>query len=112
LAEAIGHRLAVEAARKAGIDSKIIDLYISGVTKEYSAWYAEKGGFSRAVQRELESRAADALLPQLEDIMRNSGMQAYSHAPMASRGVWDEFVAGLETFEGNASPQLIARLWM
>jgi hypothetical protein len=34
LAEAIGHIRAVEAAQKAGIDFKLLELYISEVTKE------------------------------------------------------------------------------
>ncbi|KAJ5164065.1 Acyl-CoA dehydrogenase/oxidase [Penicillium coprophilum] len=110
LVEAIGHRMAFEAAREANIDSKLLDLYAIGVIKEDSAWYAEQGGLSREIQREMETQAADALFPDLEDIMEASGLQAYSNAPMTSKGLWNEFVAGLETFEGNATPHLLSRL--
>ncbi|OQD95975.1 hypothetical protein PENVUL_c100G04078 [Penicillium vulpinum] len=110
LVEAIGYRMAFEAAKEANIDSKLLDMYEIGVIKEDPAWYAEQGGLDREIQREMESQAADALLPDLKDIMRDSGLQAYSNAPMTSKGLWDEFVAGLETFEGNATPNLLSRL--
>ncbi|KAJ5384011.1 hypothetical protein N7517_001922 [Penicillium concentricum] len=110
LVEAIGHRMAFEAAQEANLDLKLIDMYAIGVIKEDSAWYAEQGGLTRRIQMEMESQAADALLPDLENIMRDSGLHAYSNAPMTSKGLWDEFVAGLETFEGNATPHLLSRL--
>ncbi|KAJ5189146.1 Acyl-CoA dehydrogenase/oxidase [Penicillium cf. griseofulvum] len=109
LVEAIAYRMAIEAAQEANLDLKLIDMYEIGVIKEDSAWYAEQGGLSRETQREMESQAADALLPELENIMRVSGVKAYSNAPMTSKGLWDEFIAGLETFEGNAKPHLLYR---
>ncbi|KAJ5770409.1 Acyl-CoA dehydrogenase/oxidase [Penicillium nucicola] len=110
LVEAIGHRMAYEAAQEANVDPKVIQLYETGVIKLDSAWYAEKGGISRENQREVESQAADALLPHLEDIMEESGMQDYCNAPMSSRNLMDQFIDGLELFEGNAKPSLLARL--
>ncbi|KAJ5513630.1 hypothetical protein N7463_003182 [Penicillium fimorum] len=65
LVEAIGHRIAFEAAQEANLDLKLIDMYAIGVIKEDSAWYAEQGGLSRATKMEMESQAADALLPAL-----------------------------------------------
>ncbi|KAK1149714.1 hypothetical protein N8T08_005268 [Aspergillus melleus] len=52
--------------QNAGIDPKLIELYESGVIKEDSAWYSEQGGLSRKAQFEMEAKAADALLPDLE----------------------------------------------
>lgn len=110
LVEAIGYRMAVEAAQEANIDPRVIKLYEAGVMKEDPAWFAEKGGLCRDLQREMEAQAADDLLPDLKDIMQQSGMQPYCNAPMTSKVLWDEFVAGLETFEGNAPSRLLARL--
>lgn len=110
LVEAIGYRMAIEAAQEANIDPRIIKLYEAGVMKEDPAWYAEKGGLCRDLQRDMEAQAADDLLPDLKDIMQQSGMQAYCNAPMTSKVLWDEYVAGLETFEGSAPSRLLARL--
>lgn len=107
LIEAVGHRMAYEAAQQAGIDQKILDLYESGVIKQDSAWYTEQGGLSREIQREMEAQAADALIPELVDIMRDSGMQEYCTAPMTSKDLWDGFVSGQEVFDGDADASLL-----
>ncbi|MCJ1398112.1 hypothetical protein MMC11_001309 [Xylographa trunciseda] len=103
LTEAVGYRMAYEAARDAHIDPKLLALYESGAVLHDGAWYAEHGGIARLAQREMEARAADALLPFLSDLVHETGARAYSSAPIASDCVWGEFVAGLETFEGEAS---------
>ncbi|CAG8100244.1 unnamed protein product [Penicillium salamii] len=110
LVEAIGYRMAFEAAQEANVDPKLVQLYEAGVIKEDPAWYAEQGGLCRDVQREMESQAVDDLLPHLQNIMQESGMQDYCNAPMASKFLWDGFVGRLETFKGNAPPDLLARL--
>jgi hypothetical protein len=102
--------MACEAAHEANIDPRIIQLYEAGVLQEDSAWYAEKGGICREYQREMESQAADGLLPQLESIMQESGMQDYCKTPMTSGALMDQFISGLELFEGDAKPSLLARL--
>ncbi|GKZ37084.1 hypothetical protein AbraIFM66950_008475 [Aspergillus brasiliensis] len=103
LIQAIGHRMAFEAARDANIKSKLLALYESGAVLEDSAWYTEQGGISRSAQREMEAQAADALLPELENLLQKSGGEMYSNAPMASDRLWNEFVSKLETFSGRAS---------
>ena len=69
LVEAIGCRMAFEAAQVANISPKVFNLYESGVVKEDSSWYAEKGGLSRELRREMEAQAADDLLPHLKGII-------------------------------------------
>ncbi|KAL4779779.1 hypothetical protein BJX76DRAFT_361441 [Aspergillus varians] len=101
LIEAIGHRMACEAASDMDIDPKLIALYESGVILADSAWYAEQGGISRRVQREMEGKAADALLPELERLVGETGGREYSLAPMVSGELWDGFVCGLEEFRGE-----------
>ncbi|KAF3405019.1 Peroxisomal acyl-coenzyme A oxidase 3 [Talaromyces pinophilus] len=103
LIQAIGHRMALEAAREANIDPKLINLYESGVILDDSAWYTEQGGMSRLAQKELEAQAADALLPEMEKLVHNTGAAPYSSAPMASEKGWNVFVSELETFEGQAA---------
>lgn len=95
--------MALEAARETGIDSKLIDLYESGVILDDSAWYTEQGGISRLAQKEMEAQAADALLPEMEKLIHSAGAAPYSNAPMASEKLWNVFVSDLETFDGEAS---------
>ena len=107
LVEAIGHRMAYEAAIDANLDSSLLNLYESGVVKEDSAWYVEQGGLSREIQREMEAQAVDVLLPQMNDLLRASGVQPYSNAPMTSKTLWNDFVSGLEVFSGDAPSDLL-----
>ncbi|KAH2020800.1 hypothetical protein KXW65_004082 [Aspergillus fumigatus] len=100
--QAIGHRMALEAAKDANIDSNLCALYESGVILEDSAWYTEQGGISRRVQREIEAQAADTLLPDLERLVYETGAGPYSSAPMTSEPLWNTFVSELETYSGEA----------
>jgi hypothetical protein len=99
--------MAYEAALEAGIDPKLLALYESGVVLEDSAWYAEQGNVSRAAQRETEATAADALLPIMESLIRAMGVEKYSSAPMSSEEHWNEFASGLESFDGEASLDIL-----
>ncbi|RAL13722.1 putative acyl-CoA oxidase [Aspergillus homomorphus CBS 101889] len=101
LIQAIGYRMAMEAAIDVDIDSKLRGLYQAGVIKENSAWFTEQGGLSRKQQQEMESQAADAVLPKLEELVERAGAQSYCTAPMSSDILWDDFVDELETFSGN-----------
>ncbi|CEJ55040.1 hypothetical protein PMG11_01318 [Penicillium brasilianum] len=99
---AIGYRMAIEAAADVGIEPKLCALYEAGVIKEDAGWFAEKGGISREVQRAIEAQAADAVLPELERLVEETGVQPYCTAPMTSQALWDGYVEELETFSGNA----------
>ncbi|KAL4976061.1 acyl-CoA dehydrogenase/oxidase [Aspergillus desertorum] len=103
LIQAIGHRMASEAARDANIKPELLALYESGAVLEDPAWYTEQGGISRRAQREMEAQAADALIPELENLLHETGGAMYSNAPMASDKLWSVFVSELETFSGQAS---------
>ncbi|KAJ6109044.1 acyl-CoA dehydrogenase NM domain-like protein [Penicillium sp. IBT 16267x] len=102
LVQAVGYRMAMEAAVQVGIDSKLRALYEAGIIKECSAWFAEQGDLSRQEQREMESQAADAVLPELERLVEETGVEPYCTAPMTSEGLWNDFVEELETFSGDA----------
>jgi hypothetical protein len=99
--------MAYEAALETGIDSKLLSLYESGVMLEDSAWYAEQGNINRAAQRELEATAADALLPEIQSLIRAMGVEKYSSAPMSSKEQWSDFVSRLDFFGGEASLDMI-----
>ncbi|KAI9376624.1 acyl-CoA dehydrogenase/oxidase [Aspergillus egyptiacus] len=107
LVQAIGHRMAFEAAIEAEVDPRIVALYASGIVLEDSAWYTEQGALSRKTQQEMEARAADALVPELERLVAETGAEEYCSAPMTSAELWDGFVAELEEFRGAAELDIL-----
>ncbi|KAJ5726132.1 acyl-CoA oxidase [Penicillium malachiteum] len=99
---AIGYRMALEAAIDMEIDPKLRALYEAGIFKEDASWFAEKGGISRETQRAMEAQAADSVLPDLERLAEETGVEPYCTAPMTSQALWDGYVEELETFSGDA----------
>lgn len=99
---AIGYRMAFEASIDVGIDPKLRALYEAGILKEDAGWFAEKGGISREVQRVMEAQAADAVLPELERYVEETGVEPYCTAPMTSQALWDGYLGELDTFSGDA----------
>jgi hypothetical protein len=102
LVQAIGYRMAMEAAVEIGIDPKLRALYQAGIIKECSAWFSEQGGLSRQEQRQMESQAADAVLPELPRLVEETGVEPYCTAPMTSEKLWNDYVEELENFSGDA----------
>ena len=100
---AIGYRMAIEAAVDVGIDPMLRDLYEAGAIKEDAGWFAEKGGISRELQCAVEAQAADAVLPDLERLVEETGVLPYCTAPMTSAALWNSYVEELETFSGDAA---------
>lgn len=92
-------RLAYEAATNAGVDQRMIDLFVASVVKLDSAWYAENG-LSRSEQFNMESTAAAALFPDTEKFLDALDVKEYITAPMVSDQAWDSYVDSLETIGG------------
>lgn len=107
LVEAIGHRMAYEAAMKAKVDQDLIDMYVANVLKHDASWYIEFGGLSRRAIAEKEDRAASALLPRLESLLEETGVGPYCQAPIVSQKAWDAFVDTLPHHIGKAALDLI-----
>lgn len=100
--EAIGHRMAYDAAVAQGVRPALVDLYVANVVKQDPAWYAENAGLGRAAQLAMETRAQDAVLPILGELIQEMDVFAYVNAPLVSDERWDAFVDRLRTYEGNA----------
>ncbi|THH13462.1 hypothetical protein EW146_g6758 [Bondarzewia mesenterica] len=103
MVEAIGHRMAYDAAVASGVLPCLIDLYVASVIKLDPAWYAEQASLGRPAQVEMENAALDAVLPHLDSLVSQLDIQPYVTAPIVSDGTWDAFVNGLECFEGKVS---------
>lgn len=100
LIEAIGHRMAFEAAEKDGVEPYILDVYLTSCMKLDPAWYLEKLSISRATQMEMADTAIDAFIPHATKIFKDRAeeLNPYIKAPMISDERWNSYVSSLETF--------------
>lgn len=98
LVEAIGQRMAYEAACEAGVHPNLLALYETGVVLQDSSWYVQHARLTREAQFENESRALDACLPRIEELLDGTGAKEYTDSPLLSQECWDNFIASLETF--------------
>ncbi|KAI0089542.1 acyl-CoA dehydrogenase NM domain-like protein [Irpex rosettiformis] len=103
--EAIGHRMAYEAAVAAGVQQDLINLYVASVVKHDLAWYSENVDFGRRALAELETEALDAVLPQLSSLVTKMEMEPWIYSKIVSDESWDAFVETCPVFEGNALVQ-------
>ncbi|PLN80602.1 acyl-CoA dehydrogenase/oxidase [Aspergillus taichungensis] len=112
IVQAIGHRLAYEAALEAGVDQNLLRLFKTGVMLQDPSWYVQHAGISRESMFADEAQALDSVLPQLDGLLNQTGVQPYCSAPILSQDSWEAFVDQLETREGTKSRALseISRL--
>ncbi|KAJ3992544.1 acyl-CoA dehydrogenase NM domain-like protein [Lentinula boryana] len=110
LVEFIGHRMAYEAAVDLGVNPLLVELYEAGAIRLDSSWYVENGLMSRAEQHDLESAAANKVLPDLERFLHDLEAAEYATAPIISEERWNGFVSGLPQFVGNSEP--LGELWV
>jgi hypothetical protein len=99
LIEAIGHRMAYEAAVAAGIEPDLLALFEAGCILQDSSWYVQHANLTREEVFERESRALSAVLPRLETLLEGTGAEEYVDAPILSQTAWEAFEDSLETFE-------------
>jgi acyl-CoA oxidase len=102
LIEAVGHRMAYDAAVEDGVDQRVLDMFIMSVIKEDRAWFSEVGGISRAQQTDMERSAIKSLLPALEELLVGLKIEDYCSAPIISEESWRKYVDSLPTFSSNA----------
>ncbi|KAI0093488.1 acyl-CoA dehydrogenase NM domain-like protein [Irpex rosettiformis] len=103
--EAIGHRMAYEAAVAVGVQQDLVDLYVASVVKHDLAWYSENAGFGRRALAEFETKALDAVLPQLGSLVGKMGMEPWISSKIVSDERWNAFVETCPVFEGNGKVQ-------
>ncbi|TFY70717.1 hypothetical protein EVG20_g2294 [Dentipellis fragilis] len=103
LIEAIGHRLAYDAAMQAGMDKDVVELYVASVMPYDAGWYSENLGIPCWEQKMQLLGAAKALYPQLEALLELLKVKSYATAPIVSDQAWEGYVESLDTF-GNPQP--------
>jgi acyl-CoA oxidase len=99
--EAIGHRMALEAATAAGTDPALIDIFTTNVISSDSAWYVEHG-LTRAEQARMEREAVYAATPRLQEFVDGLRSDAFITAPIASDERWDAYMSSLPTFTSES----------
>jgi acyl-CoA oxidase len=107
LVEAIGHRMAYEAAVNANVHPDLVALYEIGVIKLDSSWYIEHAGLKRQDLLEMEDRLLTAALPRLENFLDKTDAEPYCIAPIVSDSSWARFVDELPSFSGDAVWEVI-----
>ncbi|KAI0292232.1 acyl-CoA dehydrogenase NM domain-like protein [Multifurca ochricompacta] len=99
LIQAIGHRIAYDAARAAQVDPPLLDLFEAASVLLDEAWYVENLGVSRAELREREARAIEAAFPHLEEYLSRMDVAPYVVAPIVSDEKWGQFLGTLHQKE-------------
>ncbi|RPD54060.1 acyl-CoA oxidase [Lentinus tigrinus ALCF2SS1-6] len=99
---AIGHALAYSAAVDAGIPKPLLDVFECAVVRLDAVWYSESAGLSSFEQRMREDRASAAVMPRLDEYLRDLQIARYVRAPIVSDAAWKAYVKILPTHSGNA----------
>ncbi|KAF8264348.1 acyl-CoA dehydrogenase NM domain-like protein [Lactarius quietus] len=98
LIQAIGHRIAYDAAREAQVDGPLLDLFEIASILHDEAWYVERLGVTRAQLREREARAIEVVFPHLEEYLAQMDVAPYVVAPIVSEEGWERFLGTLQVF--------------
>ncbi len=101
--QAIGHRIAYEAARASQIDGPLLNLFEIVSVLQDEAWYVECLGMTRAELREREARAIEAAFPRLDEYLARMDVAPYVVAPIVSDEKWKQFIGTLQTFGETSS---------
>jgi acyl-CoA oxidase len=104
LIEAIGHRMAYDAAVEEGLDQHLIDSYVSHVISVDPSWYSEEAGIPRALQKKMELESATASFRHLESLLERLDVDSYVTAPMVSDERWEAYERSLETYKHPGDP--------
>ena len=106
LIEAIGHRMAYDAAIEDGLDQHLLDTYVSHVISVDPSWYSEEAGIPRALQKKKELESATASFRHLESLLERLDVDSYVTAPMVSDERWYAYERSLVTYTHPGKPIL------
>ena len=114
LLEAIGQRMAFDAATAAHIPEALLRLYeVNSICSHRSAYVERDAMMRQAVEAEELTVLAEAY-HEMEGYLRDAGMEKYATALMAPSSVWEAFVDTLPAYygEGKYEPlgKALARL--
>ena len=97
---ALGHALAYDAARAAGVPAPLLELFECYVVQLDPTWYSEHAGISGDAFRRKEDAAAQAALPQLKEYVDQMDVRRWVTAPILSDAAWSRWHAALPIHSG------------
>jgi hypothetical protein len=100
LIEAIGQRFFYEAAKDAGLEQVILEIYEAGIVKHNPVWFALHAGMDAPAQAAHEEAAITAAMPHLERYLEWTGGKNYALAPIMTQTRWGAFVRRLPFYRG------------
>lgn len=101
LVEAIGSRMAFEAAKDVGTDPLVLAVFEKFCMEPHLDWYVAKG---LARDHDFESslsQGCNSILPLMLTSLTESGIKDYVHAPIVSDGAWEKFLSGLPHYQST-----------
>lgn len=101
--EAVGHRMAYDAAVASGVKPNLIELYVANCMKLDASWYIENAGFTRRTLADMEAKAIDAVLPDVGKLIDNMGVERWVTSKIISDQRWNNFLDTCDVFEGQSS---------
>lgn len=104
--EAIGYRIAYEAAIEAGVHPDLVVLFEIWVMIQDLSWFVQHASVTREQIFQMEAESISAVLPQLDALLDATGAEPYCTAPIVSQTSWEHFVDHLETKTGSATTNI------
>ena len=109
LMQAVGHRMAYDAATEASVDPILTDIYLSSVILSDSVWYSETQDpgvrLSSSEQLEMQLHACTKGVARLEEWLEKLEVEPYVLAPIVSEEKWVAYEQTLETFGESQNEQ-------
>lgn len=109
MVEALGQRMAFEAAKSKSLAPEILDVFVMCCIREDPSWYIEHEHFTRAQIWQDEESAFEKLQHLLPQLVEKTGARDYITAPMIGEQDLHEFILTLPTF-GSGS-DIIKSSW-
>lgn len=104
LIQAVGHRMAYDAAIEASVDPTLIGIYLSSAILSDPAWYSEANDpsirLSRSEQLEMQLAVCTKGVARLEEWLDKLEIEPYVLASIVSEEKWDAYEQTLEIFGG------------
>ncbi|CRK49131.1 hypothetical protein BN1723_017004 [Verticillium longisporum] len=99
LVQATGQRMSYEAAKATpSIRSEILRLWEMTCIQDDVSWYVANTDLDRIMIFKQHSEAVKAVLPFLDQLLNESGGEAWTTAPFLNDNDWNKFLNGLESF--------------
>lgn len=111
--QAVGHRMAYDAAIEASVDPILVDVYLASAILSDPAWYSEATDpavhLSRSEQLEMQLNVCTNGVARLEEWLDKLEVEPYVLAPIVSDEKWNAYEGTLETFGRLQDPRIEPR---